>query len=525
MAQERRQWGELPLGPESMGLGHYTQSAELPLPELYNLDRQKFFEAAADARERAMNEARSGLAAAAASDKDFTFGAVIKPKPDPVTGKTNLSRWKMVLREADGANNLEFSPYDYTIFDARIMQKCGADKASGEAQSAIFNENHPDYENYSTLRRNLALLRNYLLVTMPPTGKNGHANLAKIGQMADKIGEALTVGTKQNIFQRFLRSLKNLFTGKNISEQAVGAFLATAAVPDKGIAVMYDHLFALQNGSPSLFEFVPAVKANSPRAWNLSPREQTPFSNEDMGLYSRSTAMTGISNAFDGIVADLNSVDTLTRETKKISVDHAEVILRKLRMIIGNPGEEANLSPYTDSRQAEARMMLSVALAYKETMNELLEDNPNLIHKQEFIQAADALGKIAYRIKAETAVMLAEEGEPTAAAAMVERMSATPERYKNTSGATIQELLKTLAVGLHEAGTLEKELRARGIHRAPALHPQAAAIHAIKNSSDMISSGQVDQVSHAGLIDAAQKMNRQAQSPDAPLITPSGKAI
>ncbi len=515
------------------------------------LNQQKAKEDAVTAEVLAHTEASTQVDLSKVWDSDFNFGTVIRPR------ENTLLAYKKILNEGNGANNIQFSQFNYSMFDGVIVEKCGVD-ASGRSTHAAFNPDNKNYEDYAPLRRNIAILRNYLAVQMfhdgryvggenSKEGKEDAANLRKLQEMAEKLGSALAGEEKLNLIQRFGRSLKKLFKHEDLGAPITSAFLNDANIPDKGIAIMYEYLLKEQR-KESWTDKLPWVKS-SPRQWNLFPREQTAFSNNYMQLYSRSTRMEGIANAFETTMKELKSVDTLSNEDKTTSVDHARNILKNLRILMGydisdrqitdtpmgDTENEKILKETIDPQQAEAQMMLAMAKTYKNSLANILnayrnspEDIKLILGSRELQEAGDAFEQISYRMKAETAGMLKEEKEYGCAKDMLARMDQTPIVYRPTSAVPLKVLLTKIEAGLNQAANYEKIIagksQSRQQEQSRPLSKQEAIQQAVSQGNATLASSHVTGINNADLLASAQRANEFQQkkpepNPAAPILT------
>jgi hypothetical protein len=494
---------------EPMG---FLQTGLYPATSINILQQQQQAEAAEAAKKHATDEARALVAINAEWDRDTPYGSIVKPKHDTLRG------YKYILKQGGGVRDVQFSPRDYGIFDGIIAKQGGIDADSRKYLSPAFNRDHPHYEDYAPLRRNIAILRNYLLVTMLPNGKGDGRNYAVIQQMASKLGTALAGGEeKPSFIQRWFHSVQRLLGGQDMSTPEANAFRKAANVPDQGIATMYNYLFERRNTPVSFFPN--PVKYLMSKPWELIPIEQTPFSESNMLMYSRATSMEGIANAFENVVTQLQSVETLSENDKKISVDEARNILEKLRITLGNAQEESNVDVIEDSKQKEAEMMLRAAMAFKDAAAGLAKIDANLLKEPMIMDAMDALVQMDYCIKMEAMEAENDEGRTDAAKTMAARIATTPKRPNTQPIGTLVNKLKT---GLNEVARLSQNSSARtaGVQiRAAqtARQKQTPAQQAVHTGSTMFSAGtKVKQVSNPSFVTIAQKANEQ----EPPTLTP-----
>lgn len=395
-------------------------------------------------------------------EASFPFGFVKKPQQD------TLKAHKQLLQ----TGGLEFSPQNYALFDGIIVN-------AGSASPA-FTSRDARYPDYASLRRNIALLRNYLLARMFPKGqfhpkektaegRQDANNYARIKQMAQKLGSALAASGSK--------------------------LLEPANVPDKGAQAMYDYLFALQD-KPKIWDALPFTQ--NPRDWGLAPNEKTPFSTENIMVFSAASSLQGIALEFDRIIRELRSVDDLTPETKKISVEYAEEILRRLQLLFGNNSNEASyMSINSDPREDEGSVFLRAARAFKDTLFDVVQLDANMLKdmmtQDETLQEAmQALDQINYRMKSEAAKALEKEGRKEAAAWMNDQIRKMPESAK--TNAPMSTLTQKLEKGMATAVRL----------RQIALAAKAAQI---TNANTQMRNATRNAARQAGVSDAILKAN------------------
>jgi hypothetical protein len=536
MAREPREFGvpsfELSPSEEPMG---FRQSG-LYDARLPNIVRQQQRSIAVEAaKQRVKQEAREAVAVNAEWDKNLPVGPAVKPQHDTLRG------YKRILKQGGGVRDVMFSASSYRIFDGIIAKRGGVDPDSRKYLNPAFNAEHPEYDNYSALRRNIAILRNYLLVTMLPDGNKESPNYVALQQMAEKLGDALA--EKPGFLARWSHSVKRLFKGGDLATPETNPFREAANVPDKGIATMYDYLFDRRDTPVSLFPNPVAYATSKP--WDLQAREQTPFSDENLLLYGRATVMEGIANAFEEVVKQIdtlqkngNAVDTMTESDKKISVEHAHTILEKLRILIGSRQEETNVDVIEDSKRAEAELLLRATMAYSDSIHELARVDPNLLRDPTLQDTHDALGQIDYLMKVEAAEALREEGRTDAAQAMAKRASSMAPRRTQPIGSLVSRVSR----GYSQSSSLSSSAGSKGSRSSsrssqsssPQSSRNAAARQAVQATTTTFApGGRVKQVSNPSLMLFAQHINEHAHDyehghehdhdPHAPDHTPPGK--
>jgi hypothetical protein len=489
------------------------ETAEIPLPEIRNFERQRL---TAQEQLRLENEDAFNAAELKAVEAELRkisgIGVVVKP------AENTLQDYKYILREGKGARDIIFSPFDYKYFDGIIVEMCGVDK-NGRPQSAPFNPDKENeyYEDYAPLRRNIAILRNYLLVPMLADGRTTTQEIAIISQMAEKLGDALSGGNpKLNFMQRWLNSAKKLVSGQDMKSPDTAAFLEAANIPDKGIAVMYDYLLGLQH-KPNWRDLLPFNKKITPKSWNLQPRGQTAFSEENIQLYGRGSSLLRIAVTFDKIVT--KPVDSLSNEDKKVSIDHARDILEKLKVFFGSRDDEVTLSPMADPKRYESILLLRAALAYKGALSDALKAKPGMdifgISELQF--AKNALQEISYRMKIEAVNALMQEGNTEQARAMIRHLQSIPLVNKSLASLPINNLIAKLEIGFNKIEEIAGPNlgKARGLGVSPASIKDSIS-SAVTTGAQTLSNASIRQATNnVSVLEQARQANeRQGQNPE-----------
>lgn len=457
----------------------FVQSGEFPAGLVQILQRK-------DQNEKLMmQEATDNQVGGAMIDTDSNAGSITRPQDDDLGG------YKGVLKRAGGVYGVEFSPYNYSAFEGTIINKAGTDGV-GRGLGPAFNPDHADYAKYSGLRRNLAILRNYLYVQYFPDGRvstdphspdyaEDQANLAKISQIADYLGNKLASQdvVPPSIAERWLHSMSEVMQGKDLSP-AISTFMSAANVPDVGTALMYDYLLSEQAKPVSFWKKIPLMSHSiTPADWGLKPREKTVFSDENIKTFSRGSSMEAIASDLDHIATSLHSIDRLSAEDRKISIEHARNILENLKFMVGNPMVEGELRELTDEKKEEALKMQRVALGFRGGLSTIAKADPALltqllatenekdagghfIHaKRPLMEASDAINAIACSVKEQASAMLTAEGQVQAGQAMHEKVMQTPQQYRELAQQrTIDELLEKIETGLKAAQQIEASIAA-----------------------------------------------------------------
>ncbi|MEI7668589.1 MAG: hypothetical protein WCJ33_00725 [Pseudomonadota bacterium] len=422
------------------------QSDQLRLPEIRNYDFQS--EQAAELnREDAIIEAMRQSEPEVLWDQKFVeMGNAARPKEETLRG------YKAIMRQGSGVRNIEFSRIIYPSFDDTIAKLCGVDDDSKDPINPAFATNSPNYINYAPLRRNIAIFRNYLMVQLFPDGlylpvgnddasqkarAEDEKNFYKLENIAEYLGDELGGGiASENIFQKWWRSVKRFFKQESLEDQITTKFLKDANIHDIGIATIYDKVQQIQ-----YFE--------------LPPRSETPFSDENIALYKSSTTMAKVADAFDAILPDFSSTKNLKTKEKLVSPEEALDVLGKLRLKISQGIEDFSLD-ILDPRQEIARKILRSTHALRGELAEIANHDPEKLNDPIILQAKDAIGQIAYRVRGDVINMLIEEKDYEKAQRIKEELELnTPAQYKTTeSQISVIDLIGQIEASLLQAGKI-----------------------------------------------------------------------
>lgn len=527
---------------ELLGFQEYQRLPypDTPLAVRNTAESQAAKHAYETAMSAAIEEAQS-LADAKAEEIEFsrasTIGAVVKPRMN------TLRSFKYVLKRNDGVHHLEFSPDNYGVFDRVIVNKSGLDE-NGNSTVAAFNANHPHHQDFAPLRRNIALLRNYLLcqlfedgnfVTDPNTaeGKKDLQHLQALTQMADKLGAALASdsGKAKSFTERTADTFKHVLKGDDLSVPYTNAFMEAANIPDKGALVMYNYLMGLHETRG----FKDIYSNETPSNWPLLPREDTPFSDENMRRFSRSSQMAGNAIVFDqDVMSQLRTAEKLRVEDRQISVDIAREILEKLRNLTANPSEQEKINRTSDEDQEKSKKLLQVAIGFKDALATLFDAAPEEVQNSKiFARTIQAFEQLGYRMKADTFHALQQEYEFTTAGSFKKELDKAPESVKTEK--STDTLLAEVETGLREAKMAQERNSVRiaqreaqrAMRRAARSAQQATSV--INNTVAQTYTSAVIRGASARRVakkaediqrEAAEAINKQRQ--DAPLLNPEG---
>src|ERR1700728_3351976 len=112
--------------------------------------------------------------------------------------------------------------------------------------------------------------------------------------------------------------------------------------------------------------------------------------------------MTTITDAFNEVVKYFNSIDSLSLETKEISVQHAREILEKLRFKKSEDGDEEKRD-LDEEKKEKVDTLLQAIKAFFRRLEEIVRDNPEALNDEECAPAIaktiDPLGKAIYKVR------------------------------------------------------------------------------------------------------------------------------
>lgn len=465
----------------------------------YNRNRE---EAANDAMYTAQNEATQQVEAEEFARK-LTIGSVVKPQNSTLGAyKAMLYRSSMTTGQKDDARwDVRFSTENYGAFDAIIAKNAGAD-------SAAFDPKNPHYREFSSLRRNIALVRNYLMCELfpdgefipdahSPDGREDKSRYAMLNQMAEKLGEALKSDKPS--------AWKNLLKGNPLTTPDANDFMQAANIPDKGALVLYNYLEGLHE-TPTFKDFYTKETALN---WTLPPRGETPFSDDNVRTSSRSASMQGASDAYEQIVMrQLRAPENLSPEDSATSVKLAREILERLKKLIASPTDRDYIAQFADEKQDENTKLLKLAESYREVMAQIADADPSAIQNNRIFEKTHAaFEQLGYRMKVETYKALMADKEWAAAGGMLREMERTPDRYK--TDASTESLLSQVGEGLSEASRIETNLKQADIARRQANQAAREAQRAARRAQKASMRSDAAQLSTAAIMKAS-KSSRSA---------------
>jgi|GEM_PF-6833009 len=372
--------------------------------------------------------------------KTLGIGQVIKPKHN------HLGSFKRLLENT--VNNIEFSPTNYPIFDGVLAAKAKMDK-KGNSSHAL----------PPALERNLAILRNYMLITLFPDGvfdppgtdaaseqkaKEYDRKIQILDSIATDLGKALaSPATKKNVFQRWWRTATLFVQGEPLSKKEETKFFEDSNIADVGIKALYDRMQAKH-------------------ADMFPPREQTAFSDANIARYKNSTEMAKVAEALRLIAPDFYDVKNLRAKDKIVSIQEGRDALHVLRENLAEGMDSFDVYN-RDPRQSISRDILRATHALRSELAEIASTRPDLLNDKVILDAKDAIAQVAYRAGLNVVKMLEEEGDLTRAKQYSQDLEkATRPEHKTTElQVRLPALIKIIDDALSRVADIQESLPVR----------------------------------------------------------------
>lgn len=355
---------------------------------------------------------------------------------------------------------LTFSPRNYPDFDAIVAEKAEV--------PGLSDKDHPDYERYAPLRRNIAVVRNVVLNSLFPDGKfneddkNDAIKLEMVPVIAENMGESLKYG------KFWLRRPWTVHV--NIDE---------ANVDGAGAAKLYEGLLKVQNGF-SIYNVRGMLPGHDNTDWGLPPVVDTPFSPANMaahlpkGAYltaekgdepqeirdelRTATALMNAADTVDHNAKRLRSVDTLEKPVLDESVELGREILRKLRIQFGAVDQETGMQQPGGDKIEQAGMIAKLSDQYRDYMAAACCANPGICENPEVVTGNEAMGKLAYVMKRLALDEMNKAGDAAGQQQLTRELAVMPENWKNLQGESFITLLDKVDRGYeHAARALAQE--------------------------------------------------------------------
>lgn len=432
------------------------------------------------------------------------YGLVVRPREQSLWGH------KFALMQSETATDIRFSPRNYPLFDGVIYKECGA-------MHPAFNAAHRHYGIYAPLRRNLAILRNYLMAHYPPSGEHAAFHQKLLALMATQLGAAFKSSGKLPwrtwLYLTFLR----MIAGQKRAGREYTGFLELAAIADRGVSFMYHYLRVLMD-TPAFQNAIPGEQW--PKDWMLLPLTQTPFSGENILLHSDAVQMQQIADALENVAKNFRKVDEMHETDRAISVQHARDILNNMR-ILATGLQEEKTHDSVDRRMADAHDMLQVGLSFKGEMAEVAKSDPQLLNNPVIQQATASISKASSYVRSETKTVAKETKQrPPEEKKQEERRPEQQQQqsffnriqnsYRKRRTSPLIQMASRIEEGLHhaeEARRAQNALRAKRKEKSMVQAPKSSEVgvslsslkvdvhNAVKDGQSMMSSSKIQQVS------------------------------
>jgi hypothetical protein len=337
--------------------------------------------------------------------------------------------------------------------------------------------------------------------------------------MAEHLGSALASesGAAKSFSDRSHDTLKHLLKAEHLSLPYTSSLMEAANIPDKGAMVMYNYLMGLNE--------------ETNKHWPLQKREDTPFSDQNMRRFSRSSQMAGNTILFEeDVMAELRAPEKLSVRDRRISIDIAHEILEKLRNLTANPETQERTNHFSDDKQEKNKLLLQLATGFRDAMAVLSDAVPDEIQNNKILaKAIGAFEQLGYRMKADTYKALGQEYEMHAAGMFKADLDKTQDKYKSDDKST-DSLLADVESGLREA-KLAQERNAVRIAQREAQRAARRAARNVQQNQQVFAGGAVREVNRRGrgALEAARRSAREQaralkdqERKDAPLLNPEG---
>lgn len=367
-------------------------------------------------------------------------GRFIVPRENSYVAHLNL------VREGNTVD-IQFDPKTYLYFDKVIKEHAN--------KPELFNPNHPDYFEYTTLRENLAVLRNDIMGMYMDDGSfdpGDEKYLPRLAQIAAEIGDALNADNswKKAVFRSLDTNIAN--------------------IEGEGAAYIYEYLVKnrqvnSQTIGGKIWGFVRRFMGQADNQWQLPAIEYTAFSQENLSKMPPSDELTNLTtHELRQIAAahaeelkaildptDEASIRDVSMMQRREAIRHGHTIIDWLKNIrftdkslqdmidSGRPGEP------NPERDAMA-MMVS---GYKLIMQQAVEDNPELLANPKIQEANAVVDNVEHSMQ-----IMAKLEKPHSqedAMDIGSDITRQPERWHELSKVAVDKLMERLKVALQEA--------------------------------------------------------------------------
>ncbi|MES2985059.1 MAG: hypothetical protein V4735_07730 [Pseudomonadota bacterium] len=432
---------------------------------------------------RAQAIAEIAISRAAVSSKAVTDENTADYSSHDVTGVgryviPRYQGWKPLLKIIhDPVPNIDFSANIYDAFDGII--------ANHFDSPYLLNPLDDKYESYTSLRDNLAAVRNFLMqnyYAATPEGMTPAKAKAALGEIAAFVGDGL-----YNNFH-YLHIIPNHNPTKPYID------LAEARRPDgEGAQYIYDKILEMQRHSNWMKPFAPiaALFGGKPAPeWMLPDAKHTHFTdffeNDIIGGKVTGSEPVATTAALEAATARLAAIDArraeladqkqlttvaidldaignhllftaenmagvahISEPVRRSAVDIAKDILRKLKVSIGDLNVMGGLNMKPSDDMAALGGVKGVAMVYERLLAWARGNNDaELLQDPSIIAATQAIGQLGYLAKLEARRMATVAGNTVMANNITAQLARIPAAYAAATEPTFGGLIDKVARGI-----------------------------------------------------------------------------
>lgn len=346
-----------------------------------------------------------------------------------------------LVREGNKVD-IQFDPDTYLYFDKVI-----ADRA---AKPALFDPNHPDYAEYTTLRENLAVLRNDIMGIYMEDGSfdpGDEKYLPRLVQIAAEIGEALNADNR----------------ARNVVFPSLDTNIAN--IEAEGAAYMYEYIAERQAKPTFLGQTWAKIRdmlGQPSNQWQLPPIEQTAFSqaalllpppeNENLAKATQHELRIRAAQQAEELRMQIDTSDTsalgdVNAMERNEAVKHGKVIIEWLRNIKFTDKSPDDLAQNYDPADTSDRdAMKLAATAFDQVMSSAQAHGVDLQGNEKILAAGHVRDVIEHTME-----LMAKLENPDSQADSMSISAKQPARWKELSKDALSHLMETLKNGLEEA--------------------------------------------------------------------------
>jgi hypothetical protein len=359
---------------------------------------------------------------------------------------------------------LDFSPESYPFFDGMIATHCGF--------SPLGNPHDPNHIHFRPLRKNLAVLRNFLISTyLSHEAFQATTTLAYIEKIAFAIAEMLKRGNTliRNPFEPalILKEVNVLGYGGQLIYQALQQLQKTEHIVLKGIKKPL-HPLALHLTTAHA---LPAI-ALTPFGNLQAPAKPTDTQQRDASQaiaaqaamhaaeqkftpQQRKENALDISDLSDDIVAlrhtsTLNnrSVEELDEKTKAHAIDIGREILRKLKLLFSDTDVENLMKVHPNDVRIIMNDVKKVTDLFRHYLDQVDYKNRDLLEHPNVVKALQATGTFAAAAKLYAINEAKQSSDKTLAEQLAKEYEKMPTDWKGSQKTKVGELIDHLDKGL-----------------------------------------------------------------------------